>query len=81
MTSKIVKKGVIIVVCIATATGAVVGILVGILQMAVSGESGYIALIVASAVVFVVAVAGIFDIISPKNPSRDRSKRDSNGSF
>ncbi len=69
-------KAGLIILCIAIAVGSVFGILGGSIGLAFSGDYGWIALIVGSALLFISAVYSIFRIsLSKRFPTTEREKK------
>ncbi len=72
MSKEIAGKVGLIILCIAIAVFSVIGILVGILYMAFSGDNGWIALIVGSGVAFIGAIFGIFYVSFKKKTLKEK---------
>ena len=68
------QKAMMVILCIVIAVGSVFGLLAGIVLAAFTGERGYIALIVISALAFVGAIFGIFYILIGKKTEAEKSK-------
>ena len=75
MSQKTAEKIGLILLCIGIAVGSVIGLLVGILLQAITGEDGWLALIIGSVLLFIGAVYGIFHTFSKRAPKAEREKK------
>lgn len=76
MSQKTAGKIGLILLCIGIAVGSVIGILTGIFCLVMSGDYGWLALIIGPALLFIGAVYGIFKFTSSKRaPQVEREKK------